>query len=441
MKLFFVSLGCDKNTVDSENMIGLLTQRGFEMTDLEEDADVIIVNTCCFIDDAKQESIDTILDMAQYRKDGKCKALIVAGCLAQRYKEEIVKEIPEVDAVLGTMSYDKVAQAVDEALRGAGYEAFDDISRSSIPAGKRVLTTGGHYAYLKIAEGCNKHCTYCIIPSVRGNYRSRAKEEILEEARGLAEAGVVEVILVAQETTLYGSDLYGKKCLHELIHELAQIEGFKWIRVLYCYPEEIYPELIDCMRDEPKFVHYLDLPIQHANDDILKRMGRRTNQADLRRIIGDLRREVPDIMLRTTLITGFPGETQEQHEDVCRFINEMEFNRLGVFTYSKEDDTPAARMDGQIDEETKNARRDELMELQQEISTDLNETFIGRELEVMVEGKLTGEDVYVCRTYGDTPGVDGYLFLNTTQSLMSGDFVKVKVTGSDEYDLTGELLS
>ena len=440
-KILFVSLGCDKNRVDAEKMLGLLGLSGYQVTDDESEADVIIVNTCSFISDAKQESIDTILQMASWKKNGRCKALIATGCMAQRYADEIRDQLPEVDAVVGTTAYDSIAEVVDSALRGERSERLDDLKKIALPEGKRILTTGGHFAYLKIAEGCDKHCTYCAIPSMRGPFRSVPKEELVSEAKRLAEDGVKELILVAQETTLYGTDIYGRKCLHELIRELALIDGIVWIRVLYCYPEEIYDELIECMKTEKKFVHYLDLPIQHSNDEILRRMGRRTSEADLRRIIEKLRREIPDIILRTTLICGFPGETGEQFEDLCRFINEMEFDRLGVFTYSQEEGTPAARMDGQIDEETKLCRRDELMELQQEISADLNEKLKGCETDVLIEGYVPNENVYIGRGYGDAPDVDGFIFVSSEENRETGDFVHVKITGSSEYDLIGELVN
>ena len=440
-KILFVSLGCDKNRVDAEKMLGLLGLSGYQVTDDESEADVIIVNTCSFISDAKQESIDTILQMASWKKEGRCRALIATGCMAQRYADEIRSQLPEVDAVVGTTAYDTIAEVVDRALNGERSEQFDDLKKIALPEGRRVLTTGGHFAYLKIAEGCDKHCTYCAIPSMRGPFRSVPKEDLIREARQLAEDGVKELILVAQETTLYGTDLYGRKCLHELIRELAGIDGIVWIRVLYCYPEEIYDELIECMKTEKKFVHYLDLPIQHSNDEILRRMGRRTSEADLRAIIGKLRAEVPDIILRTTLICGFPGETREQFEDLCRFINEMEFDRLGVFTYSQEEGTPAARMDGQIDEETKLSRQDELMELQQEISLDLNERLKGCETDVLIEGYVPNENVYIGRGYGDAPDVDGFVFVSSDENLETGDFVRVKITGSSEYDLIGELMT
>ena len=440
MKILFVSLGCDKNLVDSEVMIGLLGKKGFSFTDDETEADVIVINTCCFINDAKEESINTILEMAEYRKSGSCKALIVAGCLAQRYKQEIVDEIPEVDAVLGTTTYDAIVETVEKVLEGQKELHFEDIDRL-VPEqeGARALTTGGHYAYLKIAEGCDKHCTYCIIPKVRGNYRSVPMESLIKEAKELADKGVRELILVAQETTLYGMDLYGKKELPRLLHELAQIPGIYWIRILYCYPEEITDELIDAIAAEPKVCNYLDIPIQHASDNVLKRMGRRTDQAELRAIIGKLREKIPDICLRTTLISGFPGETQEDFEELYRFVNEMEFDRLGVFPYSQEEDTPAATMEDQVPQEVKEFRRDELMELQQAIAFDKAEDMVGRILTVMIEGKVADEETYVARTYRDAPNVDGYLFVNTSANLMTGDFVKVLVTDSNEYDLIGEI--
>ena len=439
-KILFISLGCDKNLVDSEVMLGILADRGFEMTDTEDDADIIIINTCCFINDAKEESINTILEMAEYKKTGPCKALIVTGCLAQRYKQEIVDEIPEVDAVIGTSKYDEIFDAVDQALKGSHFLDVDDLDRLPSVPGKRILTTGGHYAHLKIAEGCDKHCTYCIIPKIRGNYRSVPMEQLLAEAASLAEQGVKELILVAQETTLYGVDLYGKKSLHILLQELAKIKGIRWIRILYCYPEEIYPELIETIKNEKKVCHYLDMPIQHASDAILKRMGRRTTKAQLKETVSLLRKEIPDIVLRTTLIAGFPGETQEQHEELMEFVDEMEFERLGVFAYSPEENTPAASMPDQIPEEIKEERRDAILELQQEIAFDKAADMVGRTLYAMIEGKVADEPAYVARTYADSPDIDGYVFVNTVELLMSGDFVKVKITGSAEYDLIGELV-
>ncbi len=438
-KILFVSLGCDKNLVDSEVMLGLLAEKGYTFTDDEAEADIIIVNTCCFIGDAKEESVNTLLAMAEYKTAGRLKALIVTGCLAERYRQEITEEIPEVDAVLGTAGYDHIAEVVEQALSGEQKLLWGDIDRLVLTDTKRILTTGGHYAHLKIAEGCDKHCTYCIIPRLRGSYRSVPMERLLKEAEELAAQGVKELILVAQETTMYGTDLYGEKRLHVLLRELCRIGGIRWIRLQYCYPEEIYEGLIQTIREEPKICHYLDLPIQHASDRILRRMGRRTSQKDLRRILTGLREAIPDICLRTTLISGFPGETKEDHEELLKFVDEMEFDRLGVFAYSAEEDTPAASMEDQIPDEIKEARRDEIMELQQEISFEKAETMIGRELWCMVEGKVADECAYVARTYMDAPDVDGYLFIQTAAELMSGDFVHVRVTGAEEYDLIGEI--
>lgn len=439
MNLLFISLGCDKNLVDSEVMLGLADEKGYKIVDSEEDADVIVVNTCCFIHDAKEESIQTILEMAEYKKEGRLKALIVTGCLAQRYQKEILEEIPEVDVVLGTTSYHKITEAIEEALSGNAHVELDDINALPLVDAKRLVTTGGHFAYLKIAEGCDKRCTYCIIPKLRGSYRSVPMERLVAEARELAKQGVKELILVAQETTLYGKDLYGEKSLHRLLRELCKVKGICWIRILYCYPEEIDDNLIQVMKEEKKICHYLDLPIQHANDEILRRMGRRTSKRQLVDIIGKLRREIPDIALRTTLITGFPGETKEQHEELLDFVDEMEFDRLGVFTYSPEEDTPAAVMPGQIPEEVKEERQAEIMELQQEIVFEAADHMVGREVLVMIEGKVADENAYVGRTYKDAPNVDGLIFINTARELMSGDFAKVTVTGAAEYDLIGEL--
>lgn len=438
-KVLFISLGCDKNLTDSEEMLGMLVENGYEIINDETEAEVIVINTCAFIHDAKEESVNTILEMARYKEEGTCKALLVTGCLAQRYKEEIVGEIPEVDAVLGTASYDEIIKALNQVFSGESFLEFKDINSLPKHSRKRVITTGGYFEYLKIAEGCDKHCTYCIIPKLRGNFRSIPMEQLLSQAEYLAEQGVRELILVAQETTVYGKDLYGEKSLHILLKKLCQIPGIQWIRVLYCYPEEIYPELIQTMKEEPKICHYLDLPIQHCSDRILKRMGRRTTKQELVDIVETLRREIPDIILRTTLITGFPGETQEDHEELMEFIDTMEFDRLGVFTYSPEEDTPAAIMPDQIDEEVKLDRQAELMELQQEISLDKGNDKIGSVVEVMIEGKVADENAYVARTYGDAPNVDGYIFVNTSTELMSGDFARVHVTGALEYDLIGEL--
>ena len=440
MKILFISLGCDKNLVDTEVMLGLLASRGYEMTDDETEAEIIIINTCCFIHDAKEESIQNILDMAEYKKKGKLKALIVTGCLAQRYRQEILDEIPEVDAVLGTTAYDQILESVDTALAGNPEVRLADLQSLPAVETKRLVTTGGHYAYLKIAEGCDKHCTYCIIPRIRGSFRSVPMERLIKEAAELAGQGVKELILVAQETTLYGMDIYGEKRLPELLRKLCGIPGLRWIRILYCYPEEITDELIWVMKEEPKICHYLDLPIQHANDRILKRMGRRTSKRELTEIIEKLRREIPDICLRTTLITGFPGETEAEHEELMDFVDQTEFDRLGVFTYSPEEDTPAAELPDQIEEGVKKERQAELMELQQEIAFEKAEDMIGREVLVMIEGKVADENAYVGRTYRDAPGVDGMIFVETGELLLSGDFARVKVTGALEYDLIGGLV-
>lgn len=440
MKILFISLGCDKNLVDTEVMLGMLASRGYEMTNEEQEADIIVINTCCFIHDAKEESIQNILEMAEYKKNGSAKALIVTGCMAERYRQEILDEIPEVDEVLGTTAYDRILDAVDTALAGQHEVMTADLDALPLPETKRLVTTGGHFAYLKIAEGCDKHCTYCIIPKIRGNFRSVPMERLIKEAEELADQGVKELILVAQETTLYGKDLYGEKSLPKLLRELCKISGIRWIRILYCYPEEITDELIQVMKEEPKICHYLDLPIQHANDTILKRMGRRTSKQELIDIVQKLRKEIPDICLRTTLITGFPGETQEQHEEVMEFIDTLEFDRLGAFTYSPEEDTPAATFEDQIDEEVKEDRQADIMELQQEIAFDKAEDMIGREVLVMIEGKVADENAYVGRTYRDAPNVDGLIFINTDVELISGDFAKVKVTGALDYDLIGELM-
>ena len=439
MKLLFISLGCDKNLVDSEMMMGLLHDRGYEFTDNEEEADIIVVNTCGFINDAKEESINTILEMAKY-KEKNLKALIAAGCLVERYKNEILQELPEIDAIVGTTAFDKICDVVDDVLADKKHNELESINKMCRPDVNRIITTGGYYSYLKIAEGCDKHCTYCSIPMIRGAYRSVPMDELVKEAEYLADNGVKELIIVAQEITVYGKDLYGEKKLPELLHRLCKVPGIQWIRLLYCYPEEITDELIETIRTEKKICHYIDMPIQHASDRILKAMGRRTNNAELRNIISKLRKEIPDICLRTTLITGFPGETEEDHKILLDFIDEMEFDRLGVFTYSPEEDTKAASLDNQVDEEVKLCRKDEIMELQQEISMDKSERLVGKELEVIIEGKASDEDVYVGRSYMDAPSVDGYVFINSEEELMSGDFAKVRIVKAMEYDLIGELI-
>ncbi len=436
MNILFISLGCDKNLVDTEFMLGKLTEAGHQLVDDEMEADIAIINSCCFINDAKEESIQTILEMAQYKEIGKLKKLIVTGCLSQRYKEEILKEIPEVDAILGTNSYNHILEAID----GTTISCFESLDTIPTLDNKRLLSTPGHYAHLKIAEGCNKMCAYCIIPSIRGSYRSIPMEVLVEQAKELVAGGVKELILVAQETTLYGIDLYGKKSLHLLLNELNKIQGLYWIRIMYCYPEEIYDELIDAIKNNEKVCHYLDMPIQHANDEVLKRMNRRTNKVQLIENINKIRSEIPDICLRTTLISGFPGETQENHEELMNFVDDMEFDRLGAFTYSPEENTPAASFDCQIEEAQKEDWKDEIMELSEEVIADKNVRLIGKELFAMIEGKVADEHSYIGRTYRDAPGIDGYVFIQTDEELITGDFVKVKITGAYEYDLIGELM-
>ena len=439
MKTLFISLGCDKNLVESETMLGLLTDAGYEIVQDETEAELIIVNTCCFIHDAKEESINTILEMAEYKQSGNLKLLVVCGCLAERYREEVLKEIPEVDAIVGTASFEGILEVISRARTGEKVTELKELTHLPRTDTGRLVTTGGHYAHLKIAEGCDKHCTYCIIPKIRGAYRSVTMERLLAEAEDLAAQGVKELILVAQETTLYGQDLYGEKKLPELLEKLCEISGIYWIRLLYCYPEEITKELVQVMKRQPKICHYLDIPIQHASDGILKAMGRRTTKQELIDIIQYLRREIPDIVLRTTLITGFPGETDEQHQELLEFVDAMEFDRLGVFTYSPEEDTAAARMKEQIPEEVKAERQAELMELQQEIAFEKAESLKEKVFTVMIEGYVSDENVYVGRTYMDAPGIDGLVFVQSGESFVSGDFVKVQVTGACEYDLIGEV--
>ena len=441
MNVLFVSLGCDKNLVDSEVMLGLLRDRGYSLTNEEAEADVIVVNTCCFIHDAKEESIQTILEMAEYKKLGRLQVLLVAGCLAQRYQTEILNEIPEVDAVVGTTAINNIVEAIEEVLEGKKAECYADLQALPLPETNRVNTTGGYYSYLKIAEGCDKFCTYCIIPSLRGKFRSVPMERLIKEAQFLAEGGVKELTLIAQETTVYGVDLYGKKMLPELLDKLCEIEGIEWIRLLYCYPEEITEELIETIKRQPKICHYLDMPIQHAADTVLKRMGRRTTHKELIELITKLRKEIPDIALRTSLITGFPGETEEEHQELLEFVKEAGFERLGVFTYSKEENTPAAKMKGQITKKVKVQRQKELMKLQQQISKKRGEEKVGRTIRVMIEGKLPEDDIFIGRSYMDAPNVDGFVFVHSKDSYLSGEFVDVKITQAKEYDLVGEAIS
>ena len=445
--VLMISLGCDKNLVDSEKMLGLLAEGGYTIVEEEAEADAIVINTCCFIHDAKEESIETILEMASWKEKGRLKALVITGCLAQRYKDEIAKELPEVDAVIGISGYTEIVPVLDALLREAQTEEEHplvccpsiDLLTPSL-SDKRMVTTGSYTAYLKIAEGCNKRCTYCVIPYIRGRYRSFPMEDLLDEAGRLVEGGAKELILIAQETTVYGMDLYGKKMLPELLHRLCGLEGLDWIRILYCYPEEITDELIQVMKEEEKICHYLDIPIQHSEDSILKRMGRKTDRAELTELIGKLRREIPDIILRTTLITGFPGETEEEFERMKDFVEQMRFDRLGVFTYSPEEGTKAADMGGQIDEECKEARRDAVMELQQQISAEKAASMVGKEMSVLIEGYLYEEDIYVGRTYMDAPKVDGNVFVRSEEEMISGDIVPVRITGASEYDLMGDVI-
>ena len=441
-----VSLGCDKNLCDSEAMLGLLAKHNYNITNDEREADAVIVNTCSFIKDAMEESVNTVLEMAKLKQQN-LKYLIVTGCMAQRFKDEIFAEIPEIDACLGTSSFDKILDVIEELKARDGMEdaeeisVYDDIDRlATITESNKVITSGTFMGYLKIAEGCDKFCTYCVIPHIRGHYRSVPMEQLIKEAQYMASQGIEELVLVAQETTCYGKDLYGEKRLHVLVRELAKIDGIKWIRLMYCYPEEIYDELIDCFRDEPKLLHYIDMPIQHSEDAILKRMGRRTDRASIEAVIGKLREAAPDIAIRTSLIAGFPGETQEEHEALMAFLDEQELDRVGVFTYSREDGTPAAAFENQIDEETATQWRNEIMELQQEISLDKNETFVGKIMQVIVEGYSSDDDVYVGRTYRDAPGVDGLVFVNCDYELMSGQIVDVRIDEVGPYDMIGGIL-
>lgn len=439
IQILFVSLGCDKNLVDSEVMLGLLQDKGYSITNEEKEADVAVINTCCFIHDAKEESIENIIEVGKLKQTGKLKALIVTGCLAQRYKDEIHKELPEVDAILGTTSTESIVEAVEEVLKGKGYDHFEDVDYLPPSHEKRVITSGTYMGYLKIAEGCNKRCTYCIIPKVRGSFRSVPMEDLVAQARYLVSNGITEICLVAQETTLYGVDLYGEKKLPELLRKLSEIEDLEWIRLLYCYPEEITKELIAEIKDNPKVCHYIDMPLQHCENDVLRRMGRRTTKEEIKQTIEYIRSEIPDIVLRTSLITGFPGETQEEHEALLEFIDEVEFNRLGVFTYSPEEDTPAAGFENQVEEAVKEQWRDEIMELQQEISYDLNSAMVGKTLKVIVEGYLYKEQMYVCRSYMDAPDIDGCVFVASEDELLTGDFIEVTITDFNEYDLIGEI--
>ena len=431
MNLYFISLGCDKNLVDSGNMIDILSRHGHRIVDDIDEADAAIVNTCCFIRSAAEESIEAVLEMAAAKEEGRLKALVMAGCMAERYRDQIAVELPEVDALIDTHSIADAAKILEELEIETEEDKQDDSASA-------VLLGPGYYGYLKIADGCDKHCTYCVIPSIRGPYRSELIDELVDKAERMADDGVRELILIAQETTLYGVDLYGSKRLPELLDRLCEIEGIDWIRLLYCYPEEITDELIACMKDHDKICHYIDMPIQHSNDEILKRMGRRTDQREIRRIVQKLRAAMPDIAIRTTLITGFPGESEEQHEELLSFIGEMDFDRVGIFAYSREEGTPAAGMEGQIDEEVKDRRLGELYARQQALVFDRNESLKGSVFDVIIEGSLTDEPgVYAGRTYRDAPQVDGLVFVKSAAPLESGDMVQVIIDGASGYDLTG----
>ncbi len=440
INIMFVSLGCDKNLVDSEVMLSLLQERGYGITNVESEADVCVINTCCFIGDAKEESIENIIEIGKLKKTGRLKAIIVTGCLAQRYKEEVFDELPEVDAVLGTMSIEAIVDAVDTVMEGRRFECFTPLTHLPTIKDKRSMTGISNTGYLKIAEGCNKRCTYCIIPYVRGDYRSVPMEEVIEQAKHLVDNGIRELCIVAQETTLYGIDLYGEKCLHKLIRKLSEIEDLQWIRLLYCYPEEITDELIEEIRVNPKVCHYIDMPLQHSENSVLSRMGRKTTKEEITERIRKIREVIPDIILRTTLITGFPGETEKDHKALMEFVDEIEFGRLGVFTYSAEEGTPAAKMPDQIPEEIKEQYRDEIMELQQEISYDVNKRQVGRTLEVVVDGYIYEDEMYACRSYMDAPDIDGMVFVKSDEELLSGDYISVKITDCNEYDLIAEII-
>lgn len=433
-KVGFVSLGCSKNLVDTENMIGIMLNEGYEVVADPADADIIVVNTCGFIDSAKEEAINTILEMAEYKKEN-CKLLVVAGCLAQRYSEDIKAEMPEVDVILGTGSYKDIASAVKEAFEKGKSEYLADIN-FEITDEERVRTTPDYMAYLKIAEGCDNHCTYCAIPSIRGKYRSRRMESIVAEAKLMAEEGVKEIILIAQDTTRYGRDLYGEKKLSELLKQLCAIEKVKWVRVHYCYPEEIDDELINTFKTEKKLVKYLDIPVQHGCDSVLKRMGRHTTRTQILDRINKLRQEVDGITLRTSIIAGFPGETEEEFESLKAFVKEAKFDRMGVFAYSCEEGTPASRLPGQLDEEVKEARREEVMEIAREISLEHNEGMLGKTLEVVVEG--FEDNLYFGRSGGESVDVDPRIYFGSLDELNIGDFIKIKIVNFDEYDLYGE---
>lgn len=435
IKIGFVSLGCNKNLCDTENMMGLLAEEGFEITPYPEEAVVIIVNTCGFIGDAKQESINTILEMAEYKNEN-CKLLVVAGCLAQRYYEDIRKELPEVDVIVGTTAFPEIVDAVREGLSGQKKSYIEDIDKPECENLPRVRTTPEYTAYLKIAEGCDNRCTYCAIPYIRGKYRSRNIESIVSEAQALANDGVKEIIVVAQDTTRYGIDLYGEKKIAELLTKLCKIEKLQWVRIHYSYPEELDDNLIETIKNEPKIVKYLDIPVQHGCDSVLKRMGRKTDRKSIEKLVLKLRTEIPDITLRTSIIAGFPGETEEEFSELCEFLKEVRFDRTGVFAFSCEEGTPASRLKGQLDEDVKEARRDEVMELCQRISLERNEKMIGKILTVMAEG--FEDNLYYGRSGGESIEIDPKIYFGAHRDLSPGDFVQVEIKSADVYDLYGE---
>ena len=439
LKIGFVSLGCAKNLTDTENMMGILSAGGHTLTASPADADVIIVNTCGFIDKAKEESIETILDMARYKTEGHCQKLIVTGCLAERYRDELLKEMPEVDAICGTGDFPQIAHIVEECIKGnrvALYGHSDAVIDDHLP---RVQATAPYTAYLKIADGCNNHCTYCIIPKLRGAYKSRSMESILEEASSLASQGVKEIILVAQDTTRYGIDLYGKPTLPALLDELQEIEGLRFIRIHYCYPEMITKELIDAIVRNDKVCHYLDIPIQHSSDAVLKRMGRLSTEQELYDLIRTLKTSIPDITIRTSLIVGFPGETQEDFEKLCLFVKQARLDKVGVFTYSKEEDTPASLLPDQIDDAIKQERYDTLMTIAPGIAKEMNQNRIGQTYDILVEGYDENNFMYYGRGYYDSLDVDGLTYIAAHDELEIGSIVPVKILDADEFDLTGEV--
>jgi len=440
-KIAFVSLGCDKNLTDSEIMLGLIEEEGYIITPDESDADIVIVNSCGFIMDANEEAIDNILRIADYKTSGKLYGIIVTGCMAQRYKDEIFESLPEVDAVVGTGDFEKIGEVIKALTEGKRQVKLITDKNNKLREEnslKRKISTAGGFAYLKIAEGCDNLCTYCTIPSLRGKYRSRTMESLMEEALMLSENGVKEIIVIAQDVSMYGIDIYGKKMLPELLRKISGIDGIEWIRLLYCYPENITDELIEEIAENNKICKYLDMPVQHSDNEILKRMGRKSTREGLFNVIGKIREKMPHFCFRTTLIVGFPGETEENFNNLVDFIKKVEFDRLGVFTYSREENTPAYKMKGQIDEKVKKHRKDYIMELQKTISAKKCESFIGKTLKVIIEGKIEGEDNVFCgRSYRDCYEIDGFVFFEGNDELIAGDFVFVRITGASDYDLIG----